>query len=82
MRFDMDEDVEITRRSAVHTPTALALQAQARAIIDAGGNLNMDMTFGHHPSFALAGRTGGGDGDPLTTTLGTGGAHGQKSLRA
>ena len=58
---DVDEDVEIARRPAAHARLALARQADARAFVDAGGNVDRERLALVDAPLAPAGRAGIGD---------------------
>src|SRR5690606_30833799 len=54
VRLDVDEDVEIARRRAVGAGFALAVEADARAVVDARGNLDLERLDFVHPALAAA----------------------------
>src|SRR5690606_6421601 len=54
VRLDVDEDVEIARRRAVGAGFALAVEADARAVVDARGNLDLERLDLVHPALAAA----------------------------
>ena len=77
MRLDREEDVEVARRAAAHARLALAGEADARAVLDAGGDVDRQRPLARHAAragavvarvvdrlaAALAGRAGALDGE-------------------
>ena len=77
VRLDREEDVKIACRTAAHAGLALAAQANPRAVLDAGGNVDRERPFPGHASrsgafvarivdclaAALTGRAGALDGE-------------------
>ena len=58
---EVDEDVEIARRAAAHAGLALAGEADAGALVDAGGDVDRERLALLDPALAAAGRAGIGD---------------------
>ena len=77
MRLDRQENVEIARRAAAHARLALAGEADARAVLDAGRNIDRQRALARHAAragapvagivdrlaAAVAGRAGALDGE-------------------
>src|SRR5690606_18378465 len=51
----LDDDVEIARRTAVDSRVALARDAQPRAVVHAGRDLDLQRLFGENAPLAAAG---------------------------
>ena len=77
MRLDREENVEVARRTAAHARLALAAEPDARAVLDAGGNIDRQRALARHApgagafvarivdrlAAAVTGRTGALDGE-------------------
>src|SRR5690606_10090421 len=61
MRLDRQEDIEIAARTAALSGVALARQTDARAVVDAGGNLEVQGAGLADLTMAVTGPAGIGD---------------------
>jgi hypothetical protein len=77
----MEKDVQIPRGAAATPFPSFSLQAKPRAAVNTWRDFDMDVSFRQDTAFATALRAWCGDDVPLTSTLGAGGANGQKALR-
>lgn len=72
VRLDADGDVQIARRASAHTGFALAALDQAHAVLNAGGDTQLQAAFAPHTTGAATGLTTVLDDLALAVTGGTG----------
>src|SRR6187402_1418887 len=80
MRLDAEEYVQITRAAAAQPRFALARQPHARAVLDAGGNGDLQGFLLARAALARAGGTRRLDRLARTAATGTGAFNREKSL--
>jgi hypothetical protein len=81
VRLDMQDNVEIARRTTPRTALALAGGTESRAILDAGGNLDLDLRGLLHAPVAMTGMAWLFDGLARAATTGTSLSNVEKAAR-
>lgn len=79
MFVDVDNDVEVAGGPATHTCFAVARAAQARTVLDAGGDAHLQFGTMLHAAFAAATFAGIGDNLPGAIAPRAGGRDREKS---
>src|SRR5512146_2669129 len=78
--FDMQYDVQVAGRPAVHTGIALAGVADARSVLHPGGNFDLDRALTRHALLAFALGAGITDRGARAAARRTGARDGKESL--